>query len=132
MNRKFLYLIMVIVLIIAISIGIFISANKRNNENTNNINISNENATIQESNNIAEETNWWGDVPKIILTLLDNYNLDEKTVIPFCTSGGSGINQSENTLKSYNTNINWLGGKRFSSSSTKSEVSTWIQDLNIK
>lgn len=51
MNRKFLYLIMVIVLIIAISIGIFVSTNKRNNENTNNINISNENATIQESNN---------------------------------------------------------------------------------
>ena len=51
MNRKFLHLIIVIVLIIAISIGIFISTNKRNNENTNNINISNENATIQESNN---------------------------------------------------------------------------------
>lgn len=75
---------------------------------------------------------WWGDVPKIILTLLDTYNLEGKTVIPFCTSGGSGIEQSENTLKSYNTNINWLDGKRFSSSSTKSEVSTWIQELNIK
>ncbi len=45
---------------------------------------------------------WWGDVPKIILTLLDNYNLDGKTIIPFCTSGGSSITQSLNTLKSYN------------------------------
>lgn len=75
---------------------------------------------------------WWGNVPKIILTLLDTYNLEGKTVIPFCTSGGSGINQSENTLKAYNTNIKWLEGKRFSSSSTKTEVSAWIKGLNIK
>ena len=73
---------------------------------------------------------WWGDVPKIILTLLDNYNLDGKTVIPFCTSGGSSITQSLNTLKSYNNKINWLEGKRFSSSS-QSEISSWIKELNI-
>ena len=67
---------------------------------------------------------------KIILTLLDNYNLDGKTIIPFCTSGGSSITQSLNTLKSYNNKINWIEGKRFSSSS-QSEISSWIKDLNI-
>ena len=44
---------------------------------------------------------WWGDVPKIILTFLDNHNLDGKTIIPFCTSGSSGINGSLSTLKNY-------------------------------
>lgn len=73
---------------------------------------------------------WWGDVPKIILTLLDTYNLDGKTVIPFCTSGGSSISESLNTLKSYNSKIKWVEGKRLSSSS-KSEISSWIKDLNI-
>ena len=28
---------------------------------------------------------WWGKAPKIILTLLDNYNLEEKDIILFCT-----------------------------------------------
>ena len=73
---------------------------------------------------------WWGDVPKIILTLLDTYNLDGKTVIPFCTSGGSSISQSLSTLKSYNSKIKWIDGKRLSSSS-KSEISSWIKELNI-
>ncbi len=37
---------------------------------------------------------WWGDAPRIILTFLDTYDLSGKTVIPFCTSGGSGIGSS--------------------------------------
>lgn len=34
---------------------------------------------------------WWGTTPKIILTFLDSYNLEDKIVIPFCTSGSSSI-----------------------------------------
>ena len=56
---------------------------------------------------------WWGNVPKIVLSFMDNTNLDGKTVIPFCTSGSTGISTSENTLKSYKTNIKWISGKRF-------------------
>lgn len=74
---------------------------------------------------------WWGNVPKIILTLIDSYNLEGKTVIPFCTSGSTGISQSMNTLKLYNKNINWIEGKRFSGSETKDSVEQWIDGLNI-
>ena len=73
---------------------------------------------------------WWGNVPKIVLSFMDNTNLDGKTVIPFCTSGSTGISTSENTLKSYKTNIKWISGKRFSNSTTKDEVSNWIKNLN--
>ena len=73
---------------------------------------------------------WWGTVPKIVLSFMDNTNLDGKTVIPFCTSGSTGISTSENTLKSYKTNIKWISGKRFSNSTTKDEVSNWIKNLN--
>lgn len=72
---------------------------------------------------------WWGTIPKIILTLLDNYDLSGKTVIPFCTSGGSGIETSESDLKDYNANIHWLKGKKFSSIVTESELFTWINSL---
>lgn len=73
---------------------------------------------------------WWGNVPKIVLSFMDNTNLDGKTVIPFCTSGSTGISMSENTLKSYKSNIKWISGKRFSNSTTKDEVSNWIKNLN--
>ena len=71
---------------------------------------------------------WWGDVPKIILTFLDSHNLDGKTVIPFCTSGSTGIENSMNTLKKYNKNIKWIDGKRLSTS--ESEAKNWVNGLN--
>ena len=73
---------------------------------------------------------WWGDVPKIILTFLDTYDLSGKTLIPFCTSGGSGISTSMNTLRNYNQNINWIDGEQFSSGAAKSAVESWINSLD--
>ena len=74
---------------------------------------------------------WWGDVPKIILTFLDNHNLDGKTIIPFCTSGSTGISGSLSTLKNYNKNVNWIDGKRFSSSTTQDEVTNWVNGFEF-
>ncbi len=71
---------------------------------------------------------WWGTSPKIILTFLDNHNLDGKTVIPFCTSGSSGIDSSVNYFKNNYKNINWLEGKRLTTS--ESEVTDWVNSLN--
>ena len=74
---------------------------------------------------------WWGDVPKIILTFLDNHNLDGKTIIPFCTSGSTGISGSLSTLKNYNKNVNWIDGKRFSSSATEDEIKNWVNGFEF-
>ncbi len=71
---------------------------------------------------------WWGDAPRIILTFLDDSNLSGKTVIPFCTSGGSGIDASVNYFKNNYKNINWLDGKRLGTS--QSEVKAWVNGLN--
>ncbi len=70
---------------------------------------------------------WWGDVPKIILTFLDETDLSGKTVIPFCTSGGSGIETSLDTLKNYNSDIHWIDGERLSTS--KADVTDWLNGL---
>lgn len=70
---------------------------------------------------------WCGDVLKIILTFLDNYDLSGKTVIPFCTSDGSSIGISVNTLREYQSDVNWMDGKRFTTS-TRSEIEEWIND----
>ena len=73
---------------------------------------------------------WWEDVPKIILTLLETTDFAGKTVIPFCTSGGSSITKSVNTLNSYKE-INCKDGKTFNSRTTKEDVKLWINELNI-
>ena len=71
---------------------------------------------------------WWGDASRIILTFLDKANLNGKTVIPFCTSGSSGIETSVNYFKNNYKNINWLDGKRLTTS--QDEVKTWVNSLN--
>lgn len=37
---------------------------------------------------------WWGTAPRIIKTFIENYNLEGKKIYTFCTSGGSGVEQS--------------------------------------
>ena len=71
---------------------------------------------------------WWGDVPHIILTFMDTYKLDGKTVIPFCTSGGTGISESMNTLKNYNKKVKWVDGKRLSV--LDDEIKNWVNSLD--
>ena len=70
---------------------------------------------------------WWGDIPRIIQTFMESHELSGKTMIPFCTSGGTGISTSENTLKSY-SGINWISGKRLVTS--KNDVTSWVKSLN--
>lgn len=74
---------------------------------------------------------WWGTNPKIILTVLDKYNFDEKIVIPFCTSGSTGIEASLKELEEYNSNIRWLKGRRFNSSVSTEEINEWVNELGI-
>lgn len=54
---------------------------------------------------------WWYVEPKIIDTFLDSYDFSGKTVIPFVTSGGSGIENVEKNLQKEYPNINWGKGK---------------------
>ena len=63
-------------------------------------------------------------------TFVEKYDLSSKTIIPFCTSASSGIGSSATNLANSATNATWLSGKRFSSSSTKDEVKSWLDSLN--
>lgn len=74
---------------------------------------------------------WWGKLPKIIYTFCDIYNLDGYTIIPFCTSGSSGISTSVNELKTLEINATILDGKRFSSNASDNEIKTYIDSLDL-
>ena len=41
---------------------------------------------------------WWGDVPMIIKTFLESYDLQGKTIVTFCTYGSSGFTNSTETI----------------------------------
>ena len=45
---------------------------------------------------------WWYVEPRIIDTFLDSHNIAGKTIVPFATSGGSGIDRAERSLKAGN------------------------------
>ena len=71
---------------------------------------------------------WWGTNPKIILTLLDTYDFTNKTIIPFCTSGSTGINGSVNDLRNYNNKLNIKDGKRFSINDSNKTIKEFINN----
>ncbi|MDE6834738.1 MAG: NAD(P)H-dependent oxidoreductase [Ruminococcus sp.] len=41
---------------------------------------------------------WWGDMPMIVYNFFESYDFKEKTVIPFCTHGGSGLAGTQSTI----------------------------------
>ena len=71
---------------------------------------------------------WWGTNPKIILTLLDTYDLTGKTIIPFCTSGSSDISKSVSDLRDYKSNLTIKDGKRFSSTDSDKVIKDFINN----
>lgn len=41
---------------------------------------------------------WWGDMPMIVYNFLESYDFSGKTIVPFCTHGGSGLAGTEGTI----------------------------------
>ena len=74
---------------------------------------------------------WWGQEPRIIDTFLESYDFSDKTVIPFCTSGSSGISASEKNIAELVPIGNQLEGRRFSAGATKDDVKEWVDTLPL-
>ncbi len=54
---------------------------------------------------------WWYVEPRIVDTFLESYDFSKKTLIPFATSGGSGISRAEQSLKACCPKARWKQGK---------------------
>ena len=72
---------------------------------------------------------WWGEEPRIMDTFVESYSFDGITVIPFCTSGGSGIGRSGQNLADNAGSGNWLDGQRFGGSVSEADLQSWISGL---
>lgn len=75
---------------------------------------------------------WWGNAPRIMNTFVETYDLSGKTVVPFCTSGGSGISTSVDTLQELaGDGITWMEGQRFDRDVSADEISQWIDEMGL-
>ena len=72
---------------------------------------------------------WWYQAPRIIETFLESYNFTGKTVIPFATSGGSGMGKTADILRAVCPAANILPGKRMSARESVDSVRAWIETL---
>jgi len=71
---------------------------------------------------------WFSKEPKVIRTFLESYNLKGKTVIPFCTSGGSGISGSIKEVTESAKDAEVLKGKDLTDMASK-KVKKWVKKV---
>ncbi|MBQ9357972.1 MAG: flavodoxin [Abditibacteriota bacterium] len=75
---------------------------------------------------------WFGQEPRIMDTFAESCSFDGVAVIPFCTSGSSGIGKSGKNLAKTAGSGNWLDGKRFGAGASEQEIRSWIDGLQQK
>ena len=68
---------------------------------------------------------WWYVEPRIVDTFLESYDFSGKTMIPFATSGGSGIGKAEQSLKSHCPSAVWKPGKLLN----HADIKAWAKNL---
>ena len=71
---------------------------------------------------------WWHTTPRVVNTFLEKYNLKGKTVIPFCTSGGSEIDESLPALRKSAKGAVIKEGYTADSGST-AEIKKWLTGI---
>lgn len=73
---------------------------------------------------------WWYVAPTIIQTFLESYDFSGKTVIPFATSGGSGLGKTTTVLgKSCSAKI--LPGRMMNGHISEQELKQWVDGLGL-
>ena len=78
--------------------------------------------------------NWWGDMPMIIYTFFDTYDLSGKTIAPFNTSGGSGLSRTVETIRELEPDATVTDGFTVLDDDVNhamSDVEEWIDSLNL-
>lgn len=72
---------------------------------------------------------WWYVAPTIINTFLEQYDMNGKTIIPFATSGGSGMGNTNAELAVSCKGAVLKEGCRFSANTSVDELKNWAENL---
>ena len=74
---------------------------------------------------------WWGEAPRIVSTFVESYDFSGKTIVPFCTSGGSDMGSSAASLEQLTNGATWLDGRRLNGSDSQDTVMEWVNSLDL-
>lgn len=73
---------------------------------------------------------WWYTAPTIINTFLEAYDFSDKIIVPFATSGSSGMEKVIDDLKgSGSPTTKWVEGKRFENNASDEEILEFISKI---
>lgn len=74
---------------------------------------------------------WWYVAPTIINTFLESYDFTGKKIIPFATSGGSGMGATNLNLKPSCPDAHLYQGQVFRADAKLEELSAWVESLKL-
>ena len=66
---------------------------------------------------------WWGVEPRVVDTFFDSHDFSGKTMVPFATSGGSGIGRAEKSVAEHCPDGSWRRGRLLRAG----EAAAWAQ-----
>ena len=72
---------------------------------------------------------WWYVAPTIINTFLESYDFSGKTIVPFATSGGSGMGNTNEKLAPSCPGAILMKGKMLNGLLSQEELKAWVKSL---
>ena len=75
---------------------------------------------------------WWGREPSVVDTFLDAYDFGGKKIVPFCTSGGTGIEDAAKRIQELvGAEATVEAGKRLGGAVSEKDLETWTAGLTL-
>ena len=76
--------------------------------------------------------NWWGTIPMVMFTFLEQYDMSGKKIVPFCTHGGSGLGRGPSDIARLAPNADILKGfaiRGDAVSRAQNDIINWLRGL---
>ena len=75
---------------------------------------------------------WWGREPSVVDTFLEKYDFNGKKIIPFCTSGGSGIGKTAERIRTLVSETAAVDeGRRLGGHISEKDLKVWTEGLGL-
>ncbi len=75
---------------------------------------------------------WWYVAPTLINSFLESYDFSGKKIVPFATSGGSGLGNTQARLRpSCSDSAVWLPGRLLSDWPDEADLTRWVKSLKL-
>ena len=74
---------------------------------------------------------WWYNAPHIIFSFLESADFSGKIIVPFCTSGGSGLEGTPRDMQKCVPNAKFREGRRFNFGENRASIRKWLESLNL-